>query len=536
MTKPLLSLENVAVSFRTAVGTLKAVKDVSYSVNRGETLAVVGESGSGKSVTARTIMGMLATNAIVGKNTRVLFDGDDLANWSELELQQIRGNRISMIFQEPLTSLNPVYKIGSQIAEIIRVHRNIDTKKALRAEVIRLLDEVHLPDPESRYDQYPHELSGGQRQRVMIAMALANNPDLLIADEPTTALDVTVQAEILSLLKQLQTKHQMAVILITHDLTVVSRVSDTVVVMRHGEVVERGLTEEVFANPQHPYTQHLIASEPKGKPEPLNGESDVLLEGKDLCVTFKLKGGGFFRPESKKLKAVDHVSASIRQGETLGIVGESGSGKTTFAMAMIRLGVFQQGSITFAGHQIDQLSRQQMRPYRTRMQVVFQDPFSSLNPRMIVRQILEEGLIVNGMQSATERDEAVRQALDDVQMPQSALERFPHEFSGGQRQRLAIARAVVLQPEFILLDEPTSALDLSIQAQIIELLRDLRRKHGLSYLFISHDLKVVQSLCHRVIVMQHGNVVETGPTEDVLSNPETEYTRRLVDASFSIVA
>lgn len=535
MTNPLLSVENVAVSFRTAVGTTEAVKNVSYAVNKGETLAVVGESGSGKSVTARAIMGMLATNAIVGGDTRIIFDGDDLSTWSELELQRIRGKRISMIFQEPLTSLNPIYKIGEQVGEIIRVHRDI-SKADLKAEVIRLLTEVQLPDPERRYSQYPHEMSGGQRQRVMIAMALANNPDLLIADEPTTALDVTVQAEILSLIKMLQQKHNMAVILITHDLTVVSRVSDNVVVMRRGEVVERGGTSEVFQNPQHPYTKHLIASEPKGLPDPLDPHAPPVMEGKDVCVTFRLKSGGFFNPKTVDLKAVDHVSALVRKGETLGVVGESGSGKTTFAMSLIRLGVFQSGEITFQGDRIDRLSRKQLQPYRTRMQVVFQDPFSSLNPRMIIRQILEEGLIVNGNGSAKDRDRIIRQALDDVQMPHSALDRFPHEFSGGQRQRLAIARAIALEPEFILLDEPTSALDLSIQAQIIELLRDLRRKHGLSYMFISHDLKVVQALCHNVIVMQHGKVMEAGPTDQVLTNPSTDYTHRLVDAAFKVVA
>lgn len=535
MTNPLLSVENVAVSFRTAVGTTEAVKNVSYAVNKGETLAVVGESGSGKSVTARAIMGMLATNAIVGGDTRIIFDGDDLSTWSELELQRIRGKRISMIFQEPLTSLNPIYKIGEQVGEIIRVHRDI-SKADLKAEVIRLLTEVQLPDPERRYSQYPHEMSGGQRQRVMIAMALANNPYLLIADEPTTALDVTVQAEILSLIKMLQQKHNMAVILITHDLTVVSRVSDNVVVMRRGEVVERGGTSEVFQNPQHPYTKHLIASEPKGLPDPLDPHAPPVMEGKDVCVTFRLKSGGFFNPKTVDLKAVDHVSALVRKGETLGVVGESGSGKTTFAMSLIRLGVFQSGEITFQGDRIDRLSRKQLQPYRTRMQVVFQDPFSSLNPRMIIRQILEEGLIVNGNGSAKDRDRIIRQALDDVQMPHSALDRFPHEFSGGQRQRLAIARAIALEPEFILLDEPTSALDLSIQAQIIELLRDLRRKHGLSYMFISHDLKVVQALCHNVIVMQHGKVMEAGPTDQVLTNPSTDYTRRLVDAAFKVVA
>ena len=535
MTNPLLSVEKVAVSFRTAIGITEAVKNVSYAVNRGETLAVVGESGSGKSVTARSIMGMLAPNAIVGEDTRVMFDGDDLATCSELELQRIRGSRISMIFQEPLTSLNPVYKIGDQVGEIIKVHRDI-SKKNLRQEVTRLLKEVQLPDPESRFDQYPHEMSGGQRQRVMIAMAIANNPDLLIADEPTTALDVTVQAEILSLIKQLQQKHNMAVVLITHDLTVVSRVSDNVVVMRHGEVVERGVTSEVFSNPQHPYTKHLIASEPKGLPDPLDESAEPVLGGEEVCVTFQLKAGGFFRPETRELKAVDHVSALVRKGETVGVVGESGSGKTTFAMSLIRLGVFQKGEITFQGDRIDQLSRKQLQPYRTRMQVVFQDPFSSLNPRMIIRQILEEGLIVNGIRDAKERNTRIREALDDVQMPHRALDRFPHEFSGGQRQRLAIARATALRPEFILLDEPTSALDLSIQAQIIELLRDLRRKHGLSYMFISHDLKVVQALCHNILVMQHGKVMEAGPTDQVLTNPSIDYTRRLVDAAFKVVA
>jgi peptide/nickel transport system ATP-binding protein len=371
----------------------------------------------------------------------------------------------------------------------------------------------------------------------MIAMALANNPDLLIADEPTTALDVTVQAEILSLIKHLQQKHEMAVILITHDLTVVSQVSDSVVVMRQGEVVESGITREVFENPQHPYTKHLIESEPKGLPEALPENAEPVLSGQNMSVTFMLKAGGFFNPKLKELVAVNDITATIHRGETLGIVGESGSGKTTLGMAMIRLGLYQKGEITFKGDRIDQLSRKELQPFRTRMQVVFQDPFSSLNPRMIIRQILEEGLIVNNIGGSAEaRDEIVRQALDDVYMPHSALDRFPHEFSGGQRQRLAIARAIALSPEFILLDEPTSALDLSIQAQIIDLLRELRRKRELSYLFISHDLKVVRALCHNVIVMQHGKVMEMGATEDVLIRPQTAYTRRLVDAAFKVIA
>ena len=536
MTNPLLKIENVEVSFRTVTGTVKAVRGVSYEVAKGETLAVVGESGSGKSVTARAIMSMLAENAQVGSQTKIWFDGEDISNFSDLQMQSIRGNRISMIFQEPLTSLNPIYKVGDQVAEIIQAHRPM-SKKAVRQEVLQLFKEVQLPNPEARLDQYPHEMSGGQRQRVMIAMALANKPDLLIADEPTTALDVTVQAEILSLLKDLQKSHNMAVVLITHDLTVVEKTSDHVVVMRYGEVVERGTTKDVFENPQHPYTQHLLASEPKGQPGPLSPNAAPLMHAKDMRIAFTLAEGGFFSRKYTELVAVNNISATIRGGETLGIVGESGSGKTTLGMAMVRLMDPQHGEITFDGDRIDHLSRKEMRPYRPRIQVVFQDPFSSLNPRMIIRQILEEGLIVNGIgASAAEREEMIKKALDDVQMPHDAMQRFPHEFSGGQRQRLAIARALVLRPEFILLDEPTSALDLSIQAQIIDLLRDLRHKHNLSYMFISHDLKVVKALCHNVIVMQHGNVIETGPTSQVLEAPQTDYTRRLVNAAFNVLA
>jgi peptide/nickel transport system ATP-binding protein len=536
MTEPLLKIENVAVDFKTVTGTVQAVRGVSYQVARGETLAVVGESGSGKSVTARAIMSMLAENARVGGDTKIWFEGQDISNFSELQMQSIRGNRISMIFQEPLTSLNPIYKVGEQVAEIIQVHRPM-SKKAARDETLRLFREVQLPNPEARLDQYPHEMSGGQRQRVMIAMALANKPDLLIADEPTTALDVTVQAEILSLLKSLQKSHNMAVILITHDLTVVEKTSDRVVVMRYGEVVEQGITREVFENPQHAYTKHLLASEPKGHPDPLPDAAPPLMTAQKMRVSFKLAQGGFFNRKYTDLIAVNDISATVRRGETLGIVGESGSGKTTLGMAMVRLLKANAGHITFDGDRIDHLTRHEMRPYRTKIQVVFQDPFSSLNPRMIIRQILEEGLIVNGIgTSAKDREDMIAKALFDVQMPFDAMQRFPHEFSGGQRQRLAIARALVLRPKFILLDEPTSALDLSIQAQIIELLRDLRAKHDLSYMFISHDLKVVKALCHNVIVMQHGNVIETGLTQHVLDHPQTDYTRRLVNAAFNVLA
>lgn len=536
MNEPLLKIENVVVDFKTVTGMVNAVRGLSYEVKRGETLAVVGESGSGKSVTARAIMSMLAENARVGADSRIWFDGEEISSFSELEMQSIRGNRISMIFQEPLTSLNPIYKVGDQVAEIIQVHRPMSKKEA-QAEVLRLFNEVQLPNPEARLGQYPHEMSGGQRQRVMIAMALANKPDLLIADEPTTALDVTVQAEILTLLKDLQKSHNMAVILITHDLTVVEKTSDNVVVMRYGEVVERGTTADVFSNPQHEYTRHLLASEPKGFPGVLDPNAAPLMEATDMRVSFQLASGGFFTRKYTELVAVNDISLTLRRGETLGIVGESGSGKTTLGMAMIRLLSASKGKILFDGKEINGLSRKELRPLRTRMQVVFQDPFSSLNPRMIVGQIIEEGLIVNGIgQNAAEREELVGQALEDVQMPRDAAQRFPHEFSGGQRQRIAIARALALNPEFILLDEPTSALDLSIQAQIIELLRDLREKHDLTYMFISHDLKVVKALCHNVVVMQNGNVVETGPTMQVLEKPSTEYTQRLVNAAFNVTA
>jgi peptide/nickel transport system ATP-binding protein len=536
MTDALLKVENVVVDFRIATGTVNAVRGVSYEVARGETLAVVGESGSGKSVTARAIMSMLAENATVGNDAKIIFDGKDISNFSEPQMQGLRGNRISMIFQEPLTSLNPIYKVGDQVAEIIQVHRPMSKKEAYE-EAVQLFREVQLPDPEARLNQYPHEMSGGQRQRVMIAMALANKPDLLIADEPTTALDVTVQAEILSLLKSLQKSHKMAVILITHDLTVVEKTSDKVVVMRYGEVVERGTTQGVFANPQHPYTKHLLASEPKGLPDPLAAQATPLMVAEDMRVAYRITHGGVFSRKRTDIVAVNDVSCTIRRGETLGIVGESGSGKTTLGMAMIRLLDANGGQITFDGQRIDSLNRQAMRPLRPRIQVVFQDPFSSLNPRMIIQQIIEEGLIVNGIgNSSADRRNLVARALEEVQMPSDAMQRFPHEFSGGQRQRLAIARALAMNPDFILLDEPTSALDLSIQSQIIDLLRDLRAKHDLSYMFISHDLKVVKALCHNVIVMQHGNVIEQGPTCQVLETPQNAYTQRLVDAAFNVIA
>ncbi|HET7714932.1 MAG TPA: ABC transporter ATP-binding protein [Bauldia sp.] len=532
----ILDVRNVGVSFKVEGGTVEAVRDVSFQLHRGETIGIVGESGSGKSVTARTVMGLLPRRATVRPGARIVFDGEDVLAWSEVRKRKLRGNRISMIFQEPMSSLNPVYTVGAQIAEIILLHSKVGRREAM-ARARALLEEVHIPEPEARLRQYPHQLSGGQRQRVMIAMALANRPDILIADEPTTALDVTVQAQILNLIKELQAKHGMAVVLITHDLTIVRNFTHYVYVMKNGEVKEHNLTEELFTRPRHPYTQHLLASEPKGIARPLAEDSPVILEGRNVRVAYTLRRGGMFRPDFFDLVAVDNLDLRLRRHETLGLVGESGSGKTTFGQALIRLITHGSGEINFAGEAIQNKTRREMRPLRSRMQIVFQDPFASLNPRMSIRQIVEEGLIVNRIgDGAKDRLERVKQALRDAGLPDNILSRFPHEFSGGQRQRIAIARAIALEPEFILLDEPTSALDLSVQAQIVELLRKLQHERGLSYLFISHDLKVVRALCHRVMVMQHGKVVEEGPVADVLTNPKTPYTERLVRAAFDIAA
>lgn len=533
----ILDARNVGVNFKVEGGVVNAVRDVSFQLHKGETIALVGESGSGKSVTARTLMKLLTKRATILPQTRITLSGKDVVGMNDREMRKLRGNDIAMIFQEPMSSLNPVYTIGQQICEIIHLHNRVSRQEAMmRAE--KLLEEVQIPDPRARLNQYPHQLSGGQRQRVMIAMALANRPEVLIADEPTTALDVTVQAQILNLIKDLKDKYGMAVILITHDLTIVRQFSEYVYVMQNGRVQEHNETEALFANPQHPYTKHLLASEPKGTALPLEeGAHETILEGKEVRVTYTLKRGGFFKPDFFELKAVDNLDIKLMRHETLGIVGESGSGKTTFGQALIRLIGNQGGQIWFDGERIDGRDRKAMRPLRSRMQIVFQDPFASLNPRMSIRQIIEEGLVVNGIgANSRERVDRVRQALRDAGLPDNILQRFPHEFSGGQRQRIAIARAIALEPEFILLDEPTSALDLSVQAQIIDLLRKLQDEKGLSYLFISHDLKVVRALCHRVMVMQHGKIVEQGPVSEVLFNPQTEYTARLVRAAFEIAA
>ncbi|MGO8081409.1 ABC transporter ATP-binding protein [Rhizobium leguminosarum] len=531
---PVIDARNVAVNFKVEDGMVEAVKDVSFQLYRGETIAIVGESGSGKSVTARTVMGLLSKRAVVSEKSTVAYDGSNILKFSERARRKLRGDRISMIFQEPMSSLNPIYTIGSQIVEAIRVHRRI-SKRDAQKRALELLEHVQIPDPAARLMQYPHQLSGGQRQRVMIAMALANDPDVLIADEPTTALDVTVQAQILNLIRNLQKELGMAVILITHDLTVVRQFSDYVYVMQLGEVREHNTTEALFANPQDAYTKHLLASEPRGQANPLPEGSDVILDAKGVRVSFMMRHGTFLKPAMRELVAVDSLDLTLRRHETLGLVGESGSGKTTFGQAILRLNTPDSGEIHFDHQPIHGLSRAEMRPLRARMQVVFQDPFSSLNPRMTIGQIIEEGLVVNRLGATkAERQDRVREALIAAGMPGHILSRFPHEFSGGQRQRIAIARAIALEPEFILLDEPTSALDLSVQAQIIELLRKLQDERGLSYLFISHDLKVVRALCHRVIVMQHGKIVEEGPVNEVLSHPKTAYTERLVKAAFEV--
>ena len=532
----LLEIKNAEIKFSVEGGTVNAVNDISFDIIKGETLAIVGESGSGKSVTARTIMKMLPKNSSVGSNLKVSFKGSDISNFSQEQMRQIRGDTITMIFQEPLTSLNPLHKIGSQIIEVLQEHNQISKSEA-KKKALELLKEVQIPQPEERLNQYPHQLSGGQRQRIMIAMAIANRPDLLIADEPTTALDVTIQSQILKLLKELQKKYGMAIMLITHDLTVVRKTSDRICVMRYGKIVERGNTEEVFTNPQHEYTKHLINSEPSGEPDPFDEtKKDLIIEGQKCTVKFILKKGNFLSQKKSELIAVNNVDIKTRYGETIGIVGESGSGKSTLGMSLIKLQEINSGKIFFKNQEIQNYNTQKMKELRQHLQIVFQDPFSSLNPRHTVKQIIGEGLEINRKDlSKEEKENLVKKTLSEVNLDESTLHRFPHEFSGGQRQRIAIARAIIMNPEFILLDEPTSALDLSIQAQIIDLLRSLRRNHNLSYIFISHNLKVIRSLCHYTLVMKDGKVIEEGITKDVLDNPINEYTKQLVQSAFEVI-
>ncbi|WMS41558.1 ABC transporter ATP-binding protein [Acuticoccus sp. MNP-M23] len=532
MTAPLLEIKNLSVAFHNEGRTNLAVDDVSLVVRPGETLAVVGESGSGKSVTALSVVRLLPSATHPG-NGEVLFKGKDLLKADASALQKMRGNDISMIFQEPMTSLNPLHRVEKQVGEILRKHRGL-SERAARERTLELLEAVGIRDAESRLGSYPHQLSGGQRQRVMIAMALANEPDLLIADEPTTALDVTVQAQILDLLKEIQTRVGMAMLFITHDLGIVRKVADRVAVMTEGKVVETGETESVFTSPQHAYTRHLLAAEPKGRAEPANPNAPILIETKDLKVWFPVKRG-LMRRTVSHIKAVDGIDLTLRKGATLGVVGESGSGKTTLGFAILRM-ISSTGRIVFMGDSIDDRSWKAMRPLRSKMQIVFQDPFGSLSPRMSIAEIIAEGLKIHTDLSANARDTRVVQALQEVGLDPATRYRYPHEFSGGQRQRIAIARALVLEPDFIMLDEPTSALDRSVQAQVVDLLRDVQARRELTFLFISHDLQVVRALANEVIVMRQGKVVERGPVEKIFDAPETEYTKALMAAALYHVA
>ena len=532
---PLLSVRNLSVTFATAGQSVEAVKGISFDLERGETLALVGESGSGKSVTALSILQLLPYPlARHGPESRIAVDGEEIIGARPATLQKIRGGRIAMVFQEPMTSLNPLHTIEKQIAETLILHKAL-SGAAVRARVIELLHLVGLPEAEKRLDAYPHQLSGGQRQRVMIAMALANEPDILIADEPTTALDVTIQAQILKLLKDLQQRFGLALLLITHDLGIVRKMADRVAVMTKGEIVETGASEEIFAAPRHPYTKRLIAAEPKGKPVEYDPPPPVLMAAKGFRVWFPIRSG-VLRRVTGQVKAVDGIDIEVREGETLGVVGESGSGKTTLGLGLLRL-LDSAGEIRFDGKRLDGLGQRAMRPLRREVQIVFQDPFSSLSPRLSVAEIVEEGLKVHGIGGSPEaRRHLIEEALHEVDLDPAAADRYPHEFSGGQRQRIAIARALVLKPRFLVLDEPTSALDMSVQAQIVDLLRDLQARHGLAYLFISHDLRVVRALANHVLVMKDGMVVEAGPAERLFKAPEHPYTRALLAAAFDLVA
>ncbi|ODS54228.1 MAG: microcin ABC transporter ATP-binding protein [Agrobacterium sp. SCN 61-19] len=534
MTEPLLSVRDLSVAFHQGGRESLAVDHVSFDIQRGEIVALVGESGSGKSVSAASILKLLPYPAASHPSGQILFDGRDLMTASEPELRSVRGNDITMIFQEPMTSLNPLHSIERQISEILALHQGLQGAPA-RARVLELLHQVGIRDPEKRLTAFPHELSGGQRQRVMIAMALANRPKLLIADEPTTALDVTVQAQILELLGRLKSEHGMSMLFITHDLGIVRKFADRVCVMTKGKIVEAGLVEDIFERPQHAYTKKLLASEPRGEPPLLDETKPVVMQGEDIRVWFPIKAG-FLRRTVDHVKAVDGVDLTLRAGQTLGVVGESGSGKTTLGLALSRL-ISSKGRISFIGKDIDAFSYSEMRPLRDRLQIVFQDPFGSLSPRMSVGEIIAEGLKVHEKQlTAEERDSRVAWALEEVGLDPATRWRYPHEFSGGQRQRIAIARAMVLKPRFVMLDEPTSALDMTVQAQVVDLLRDLQAKHDLAYLFISHDLKVVKALANELIVMRGGKVVEKGPAAEVFAAPKADYTRALMAAAFNLEA
>jgi microcin C transport system ATP-binding protein len=530
--EPILSVRDLSIAFGRGSREVLAVDRISFDVGKGETVALVGESGSGKSVTALSVMKLLPYPAAHHPSGSIKFEGRELLNMPERQIREVRGNEIAIIFQEPMTSLNPLHTIEKQIREILFLHQGLNGETA-RTRIIDLLSQVGIPDPVGRLGSYPHQLSGGQRQRVMIAMALANRPDLLIADEPTTALDVTVQAQILKLLKDTQTQLGMSMLFITHDLGIVRKLADKVCVMQRGKIVEQGPVERVFTAAEHPYTRALLAAEPKPDPAPPRPEAPVVVETNELKVWFPVKRG-VLRKVVGHIKAVDGVSIELRKGETLGVVGESGSGKTTLGLAILRL-ISSTGPIVFMGNSIESLKFKQMRPFRHNMQIVFQDPYGSLSPRMSVSDIIEEGLWVHhpGLSRAT-REQRVVDALTDVGLDPETRHRYPHEFSGGQRQRIAVARALVLEPTFIVLDEPTSALDMLIQSQMVDLLRDLQKRHDLTYMFISHDLRVVAALASRLLVLRHGKMVEEGAAAELFKAPKTDYTRALFAAAFKL--
>jgi microcin C transport system ATP-binding protein len=531
---PLLAVRDLSVSFVSEGREVPAVRHVSFEIERGESVALVGESGSGKSVTALSIMQLLPYPTARHPTGSIVFQGQELVGAPEAAMQRVRGDRVAMIFQEPMTSLNPLHTIEKQVNEVLRVHRGL-SRSAARTRTLELLRLVGLPEAERRLDAYPHQLSGGQRQRVMIAMALANDPDLLIADEPTTALDVTIQAQILALLRELQAKFGMALLLITHDLGVVRKMTERVCVMSAGEIVEAGVTREVFDVPRHPYTRRLLAAEPRPMARAPRADAPVVVEAQDVRVWFPIRRG-VMRRTVGHVKAVDGVSVTVREGQTVGVVGESGSGKTTLGLALLRLQA-AQGRIRFGDRDIQAVSARALRPLRREMQVVFQDPFGALSPRMSVAQIVGEGLGVHDIgATAAERSQLIDGALREVGLDPALRDRYPHEFSGGQRQRIAIARALVLKPRFVVLDEPTSALDMSVQAQVVDLLRELQARHRLAYLFISHDLKVVRAMSDEILVMRDGRVVEQGPTARVFEHPEQPYTRALMAAAFELEA
>ncbi|EKO3955415.1 ABC transporter ATP-binding protein [Vibrio fluvialis] len=529
---PLLQVRNLSVSFQTNDGVVNAVNNVNFELNVGETLAIVGESGSGKSVSTNALMQLLPNNARIDAQSSIVFEGEELLEKSEVQMRRVRGDRIGMIFQEPMTSLNPYLRVGIQVAEAMMCHRNVSMAQA-KQRVLELFELVHLPNPQQAYSKYPHEFSGGQLQRIMIAMALINEPDILIADEPTTALDVTVQAEVLKLIKEIQSKMGMAILFITHDLGVVRYVADRVLVMCKGDVVEEGDTQELFTNAKHDYTRMLINAIPKGSKDPVDANAPALLKASDIRVKFLIKPH-FIASRNQYFEAVKGISLELKQGETLGIVGESGSGKSTLGRALIGL-LPSTGEIEFKGMDYRKLSEVQRLTLKKDIQMVFQDPYGSLSPRMTVGEIITEGLLVHQPHiSKAERLQRARKALEEVRLDASAINRYPHEFSGGQRQRIAIARALILEPSFILLDEPTSALDRSVQLTVIDLLKDIQQRRNIGFLFISHDLSVVKALSDRVMVMQKGEVMEQGSAEEIFHRPQHDYTKKLIAASFDI--